>query len=68
MKRIIFCQGTGYFVVALAALQYRESKREDLNYKYEDYLVLHNLAASPKQNIKIAEFIKKMAKIIGSWK
>lgn len=66
-KRIVACQGTSYFVVALAALQYRESEQKDLNYRYEDYLVIHDLDVSPKRDTEIAKFIKKMAEITGKW-
>ena len=66
VKRIVTCQGSIQLVTALSVLNYRE--QEQINYQYENYLVIYDLNSPPGQIDAFAAFIKKMAQLIYDWK
>ncbi|HEY9768135.1 MAG TPA: polysialyltransferase family glycosyltransferase [Coleofasciculaceae cyanobacterium] len=66
VKRIVTCQGSIQLVTALSVLNYRE--QEQIDYQYENYLVIYDLNSPPGQIDAFAAFIKKMAQLICDWK
>lgn len=67
VKRIVTCQGSIQLVTALSVLNYREQERE-LDYQYENYLVIYDLNSPPGQIDAFAAFIKNMATLVCDWK
>ncbi|PPS43576.1 polysialyltransferase family glycosyltransferase [Chroococcidiopsis sp. TS-821] len=68
IKRLVACFGSIQLATALSVLSYRAKEQQELNYVYEDYLVITPLFAPQGQNEEFAAFIEKMAKSIHSWK
>lgn len=68
IKRLVACFGSIQLVTALSVLNYRAKEQQELNYSYEDYLVITPLFAPQGQNEEFADFIEKMANSIYSWK
>lgn len=68
IKRLVACFGSIQLVTALSVLSYRVKEQQELNYSYEDYLVITPLFAPQGQNEEFAAFIEKMANSIYSWK
>jgi hypothetical protein len=68
IKRLVACFGSIQLVTALSVLSYRAKEQQELNYSYEDYLVITPLFAPQGQNEEFATFIQKMANSIYSWK
>ncbi|MUL38109.1 polysialyltransferase family glycosyltransferase [Gloeocapsopsis dulcis] len=68
IKRLVACFGSIQLVTALSVLSYRVKEQQELNYSYEDYLVITPLFAPQGQNEEFSAFIEKMANSIYSWK
>lgn len=67
IKRLVACFGSIQLVTVLSVLSYREKLQQELNLKYENYLVITPLFAPQGQNEEFAAFIEKIAKVTGSW-
>ena len=67
VKRIVTCQGSIQLVTALSVLDYREQEQQ-LNYQYENYLVIYDLNSPSEQIDAFAAFIEKMALLVCDWK
>ncbi|MES1021711.1 polysialyltransferase family glycosyltransferase [Gloeocapsa sp. BRSZ] len=68
IKRLIACFGSIQLVTVLSVLSYREKEQQELNYQYEDYLVITPLFTPQGQNEEFAAFIEKMAHSMHTWK
>ncbi len=71
IKRIVTCQGSIQLVTALSVIDYREQEQKldcQLDYQYENYLVIYDLNSPPGQIDAFAGLIKKMAELICDWK
>lgn len=70
LRRIVTCQGGIQLIAALAALGTRESEQEtpEIEYEYEDYLVIYDLYAPHEQLDEFARVVKRMATAIGDWR
>lgn len=67
IKRLVACFGSIQLITALSVLSYREKEQQNLNVKYENYLVITPLWAPQGQTDEFAAFIEKMAKLLCSW-
>jgi hypothetical protein len=67
IKRLVACFGTIQLITALSVLSYRKKEQQELNVKYEDYLVITPLWAPQGQTNEFVAFIEKMARSTCSW-
>ena len=67
IKRIVTCQGSIQLVTALSVLDYREQE-QNINARYENYLVVYDLNSPPGQIDAFATAIEEMAQLICDWK
>jgi len=67
IKRLVVCFGSIQLVTVLSVLSYREKEQQELNLKYENYLLITPLFAPQGQNEEFVALIEKMAKSICLW-
>lgn len=67
IKRLVICFGSIQLVTALSVLSYREKQQQELNPRYDNYLVITPLFAPQGQDHEFAAFIEKMAKSLYIW-
>lgn len=68
LKRLVACQGSIQLITAISALTCREKEQQDTNVEYDNYLVIYDLRTPENQSITFANFIKKMAEEVCTWR
>ncbi|NHC36041.1 polysialyltransferase family glycosyltransferase [Scytonema millei] len=68
LKRLVACQGSIQLITAISALTCREKEQQDTNVEYDNYLVIYDLRTPENQSNTFANFIKKMAEEVCTWR
>lgn len=68
LKRLVACQGSIQLITALSALTCREKEQQGTNVEYDNYLVIYDLRTPENQSNTFANFIKKMAEEVCTWR
>ncbi|OWY66477.1 hypothetical protein B7486_36445 [cyanobacterium TDX16] len=68
LKRLVACQGSIQLITAISVLTCREKEQQGTNVEYDNYLVIYDLRTPKNQSHTFANFIKKMAEEVCTWR